>query len=1834
MGHQTAGDIIFESSNSIIYRQKEIKNEKTVILKVLRDPHPSPQKIAQFNNEYELTKNLEIPGVRRALELTKVNGHRGIILEYFAGIPVRDYFCKNKITLKEFLASAIKIAEALGAVHAQNIIHRDIGGGNILVHPESGDIKIIDFGISSRIDLRIEHGGNPESLEGTLVYMSPEQTGRMNRVVDYRTDMYSLGVTFYEALAGAPPFKSNDAMTLVHAHIARPPLSLCDIPASEIPGKTRIPPGLSGIISRLLEKNAEDRYQSARGLKADLEFALKQLSESSQIETFDLGQNDYSARISPSQNLYGREKELETLLKVYSRTLEGRAELLLVGGYSGVGKSSLVHELYKKITAKNGNFISGKFEQYRRNLPFLAFSQAIGEFCGRLLTEEEEDLKIWKEKISEALGKNGRVLCEMVPELEAILGNQGPVPELAPQENKNRFLLVFNNFVRAISSKQYPLVIFIDDLQWADIASLELLESLMSDSQIMEPLLIVCAFRDNEVDEAHPLTFSLEKLKKRNKKFEQVSLGNLGEQDLDRMLADCLRCDPAYSKPLSELIYQKTHGNAFFARAFIRSLYEAGLLTFSFGKCNWVWELEEIKKKDLSDNVVDLMMGKLKTLNESTRTTLELAACIGGRFSLSALAMIDNQNPRLTLENLWEAILEGLILPLDQNYKIPETVEKSHFRFLHDRVQQAAYSMIPIEDRGAVHLRIGRLLLRQFDGKINERDKSVSVGEDEVSDMLFEITNHLNEGRVLIRKQEELMRLIRLNINAGKKARGAAAYDSARGYLEQARQLLVIEDQEGNPGLCFEIYVELGEMEYVIGNGEVGMKYLYDALTFSSSTLELTRVYATLINQQTLLGNFSQAIDVSVKALNELGMNIPPQDREEEIQRIAQAELSACAEKMQELTLEEIFELPLMEDEQMRSCTQILCASLNAGVLGGSLYWQIYSSRITEISLKYGISEYTAYGYAIFSYIYSGHLGDYPRAARLSELAFKVNQEKAPLPALTPILMISKLLYLTLSRPLEEGRGVAQELFRYSREVGDALSASYSIYWVMLYLFPLDLEETIVFGDKYILYNMERNDVHMLALIRPLLGLGRRLRSGDELITTSLDYAGFDESEFLEKFQNDQVKLTLYYEHKLKIIVLTKRYEEALKIIETRASWGTGVTNINAFCTGEIMFFMGLAAIGLLSECDSQTDPKRQDLRACLFECILELRKLAGINKSNYEHGYLILQARKAQVDNQPREAMKCFEDAAQSARKHNYTMNEYLANRLAGEFYLELRIEKFAAIYFSEALYVAGRWGAGALEIELNEKYGALIRKVSYSRGISSGGVALTGAMNSSTSIGSTTSGASLLDISTVLKASRALSREINLEKLLTRMMELILENAGASRGFLLLESGGELRIEAALEQGKRRVGATGVWILQSQALRENKELSHSIVRYVARSGESQVIHDASLESRAEGRIVEDEYIRAKNPRSILCMPVLHQDKVQGVLYLENNLSAGAFTEERTELLHILLAQAAISLENAKVYDKLEELVKERTAELEKTHKQLLETAHRAGMAEVAAGVLHNVGNALNSALTPASLIREELGRSRVTSLKKLAELLNEQEDLAVFVGEDERGQKLPVYLERLYEILEEEKDGIGEKLERLTKSLGRIKEVIRLQQSYAGTTLLEEELSLEELVQDALAINGAEYEELGIEVKREFSEIKPIKSDRHRLMLILMNLLSNARDALVGNKNRGAEAKQIRLIIEETEEGRVVIRVEDNGEGIESENLDKIFRNGFSTRKGEGGFGLHNSANAATELGGRLRVESAGPDKGASFSLELFRETSVPKENGAKGAPPARDL
>ena len=1788
------GELLYRGRRSQVYRARRNSDERPVILKLAAGEYPSEKVIARLYREFDIGKNLSGEHIIKYYNVVTAGKGVALVMEDFDAVSLGDVIPAGGFTLNEFLDIAVQLARGLCDIHDKAIIHKDIKPANLVIEAREADtlVKFIDFGLSSRLDRETQGVLYHSELEGTLIYISPEQSGRMNRPLDYRTDFYSLGVTFYELITGRPPFEFEDSLELIHAHLAR-------LPRPPIEIKKNIPPPVSDMILKLLEKNAEDRYQSARGIFEDIKSVRELVRRqnlsvnNAELDTgdFKVGAKDYSGNFILSQKLYGREREQKKLMDEFELVSSGtgRARLVLVSGYSGVGKSSLIQELHKPLVRERGYFVSGKNDQFKRNLPLAGFIQVFQELIRIILTESKTKVGIWKKKLHTALGNNLSVLTEMVPEVEPLVGPQEEPVELGASENQNRFIRVFLIFISIFARKEHPLVIFLDDLQWADRSTLQLIDLLCGDFA-PNSLLLIGAYRDNEVDPGHALLDTLASIKKRGTVCE-INLSPLEVRHVQELLVNSPGCSPESVYEPAEVVFAKTGGNPFFLSMFLNTIAREGLVFFDFDNKEWVWRLEEIRGLSYTDNVVDLMVFRMEKLSSDSLGVLSCAAFIGNRFELDFLSLVCELSRVETGQALWEALEEGLIQPADDRYKLLEPGDSPKregtngaFCFLHDRVQQAAASLTSAEAGRRLHQKIGELYLQYFTG-------------EERREHLFNIVDHLNQGKKARTPETETEQryLSELNLSAARKAKKSLAYEPALKYLKYGKEALGDNPWENKRALTLEYFLELGEVEYLLAHWDQAALFFIEALEHTRAPAERARIYSYQVVLYLMKNDLQLSLDAGVRGLAELGVTLDPEMGQDETRR----ELEIFRELMSGLDINSIFDAPEMGDPLKKAAMSLLRECFAPAYFVAPGLMSVIAMKMAAMTVEYGACPDSAPGFIFHAAINLAFDGDYEKANQFGQLAIRLNDERYHTRAYEALIFNMWGGFIAhYTRPIEEVREILLRAYHSGLENGAYQYCGYSAgsYLYMSLWGPVTLEGTLEIVNRISLV-LREVDPNMARLFYVTRAAIENLREEvSQPLKLSLEFWP-EMEQALQAARTGQDNLIVFYCLLLQTC-LANWFMEPERALEFAFEAEEFLEGASALYVLPVFIFHRALACAALYPRASQEE--KIQYREIMERCLERLESWAGFSPSTYQHRASLIKAQIARVNSDPLKCMQYFEEAIESAESGGFTQDLALTCELASGFYRELKQERIAFLYLKEAHYAYGRWGARH-KLTLMEKQFPDLKRVE-SSGVSNSSSSSSGVSPSpsiATVQGDVVSGVlGAMDLLAISRASQAIAREINLSRLPGTMLKIMLENAGARRGYVLLEKEGELKIMAACEDGV-------------DSLSFEKQISYSfpdsIVQYVMRTGENVILDNAWR----EGLFMSDPYVLENSIRSILCMPVRQKDLVVGALYLENNLSSRAFTAERIQVLEILLGQAIISLENARVYENLEELVRERTVELKEAHKQLLESAHRSGMAEVASNILHNVGNVLNSALVPANLIREELVDSRIHSLDKVVGLLQKhKEDLAEFMTQNEKGRKLPNYLEELNNKLRRENLVLLEHVRRLLKNLEHIRDIVVLQQSYAGAGPLKENLSTGELIDDALQMLGNNFESLGIQLERNLKGASEIFSSRHKLLVILVNLIANARDALLAADR---EDRKLRIQIESLAPGGVRITVADNGVGIVPDVLPLVFRHGFTTKTRGHGFGLHSAANAANELGGRLKVESEGAEQGAVFILEL---------------------
>jgi len=1778
-----------------------------------------------LEHEYALKAELDADWAARPIALTRHNDRMVLVLEDPGGAPL-DRLLGRPLDVSHFLHIAIPLAGALRHVHERGLIHRDIKPANILVDSASGGVWLTGFGIASRLPRERQAFAPPEVIAGTLAYMAPEQTGRMNRSVDSRSDLYALGVTFYEMLTGTLPFTAADPMEWVHCHIARQP-----VPPHERVASTPAP--LSAIVMKLLAKTCEERYQTAAGVEADLRRCLAEWESHGRIEPFWLGGCDVSDRLLIPEKLYGREREIDTLIASFDRVVAtSTVELVLVSGYSGIGKSSVVNELHKVLVPSRGLFASGKFDQYKRDIPYATLGQAFRSLVRSLLTQSEEELGRWRNSLSEALGPNGQLMINLVPELELVIGKQPPVPDLPPQDAKNRFQMVFRRFLAVFARKEHPLALFLDDLQWLDAATLDLLDHLVTHPEVRH-LLLVGAYRDNEVGPSHPLRRTLEEIRKADVRVHEIVLAPLDLDDIGRLIADALHCDPERARPLAELVQEKTGGNPFFAIQFFIALADEQLLAFNPATSAWQWNMDRIRAKGYTDNVVDLMVGRLARLPLETRTALQHLACLGNTAQMAIFSTVLKSSKEQIDAVLWPALRLGLI------ERQPESL-----RFIHDRVREAAYSLIAEEDRAECHLLIGRLML-----------SLTPPGQRE--EAIFEIVNQLNHGATRL-DGEEREQLAELNLIAARRAKDSTAYASALSYLTIGANLLPADSWERQSQLPFAYELNRAECEFLTGALAEAEQRL-DALSVrAESAVAHSSVTCLRIDLYSAIARTDRAISVGLDYLRRFGIHWSTHPTEEQ----ARYEYERTCSLLESRTVEQLVWQPLTTDPASLATLDVLTKLVPPAMFTDINLASLIICQSVNLSLNCGNCDGSSFAYVMLGMIAGTRYDDYQAAVRFGQVGYDLVEQRGLKRFQARTYMNFGNVILIWTRHVNVARDLVRRALEVATITGDITYASYARNALITILLaagdPLVEVQTEV---EYRLAIAKKAGFDLsIDLMAIALALVRTLR-GLAPVFGFLDSDDFKETQIERRFSETPNLVraeSRYWIRKLQARYIAGDYAAALTAsAQAQALLWTSVT----FETAEYHFY---GALSHAAAHDLGPIGERELHMNALVAHYSRLEVWAESCPENFESRASLVAAEIARLQGRELDAERLYQRAIRSSRTSGFVHNEAISNELAARFYARRDFDEIGSFYLGNARDCYARWGADGKVRQLEQLHPNL-RDAPVPA-------------SPSTTIGAPVE---QLDVGTVVKASQAVSCEIALDKLIETLLRIAVEHAGAERGLLILFPGDEPRIVAEATTGRGQVE-----VALRQAAVSPAELPESVLHFLIRTRESVILDDALTQNPFSA----DEYICQKRARSVLCLPLVKQAKLIGALFLENNLASHVFTPARIAVLEVLASQAAISLENARLYSDLgerearirrlvdaniigvviwdvqgrivdanqafldmvgygpEDLVSGRLrwteltpAEWRDADEQIIAELKAVGTLQprekeylrkdgsrvpvlVARALFEwkpDEGVSFVIDMTDRKRAEERLRASeqrfldaqmelahvtRITTLGELAASISHEvnQPLAGVIANAEACLR---WLDRGTPDL----DAVRRSVEWVIDDGNRASEVIRRVRALANKTEIEKvPLDINAVVREVIALVQRELISHQVSLRTELAPALPmILGDRVQLQQVVINLVMNGIEAMQSVTDRPRELV-VRSRQDETH--RVLVSVTDCGVGISAEHADRLFNAFFTTKSGGMGMGLSICRSIMDGHGGRLWTAANVPH-GATFQFTL---------------------
>lgn len=1502
-------DIMRHKHNIDTYYALRLKDKCKVLLKTPNKQYASPENIAILQHEFQLLNMIEAPTIIKAYDFLQNNQVPVLVLENVKGQLLTSYLLMNQLEINDFFNLSLQLVDIIGELHQRNIIHKEINPLNIIINPENMILKLVDLSASTKLKEETFDYLKLFQIEEGLAYISPEQTGRINRPVDYRTDFYSLGIIFYEMLTNQLPFQTLDTLELIHCHIAKKPPPILEI-------RPDVPKMLVAIIDKLLGKMPEDRYSSIIGLKTDLQKCFRQWQNKETANEFLLGTNDIRDHLSISRNLYGRKKHVTELLKVFNRVRCGTKELILIAGYSGIGKTSLVKEIHKSIIQHHGYYIHGKFDQLQRDIPYSALVTALKNLVQQALSASEDRLEQLKQQLLSSLGNVGQVVIDVIPEVELIIGKQPQVPALSSGDAQIRFNLVFQNFIRVFTHAKHSLVMFLDDLQWADNSSLNFIENILLDKETNH-LLIIGAYRDNEVNATHPLQLSIDSLNKNKVSLKILTLEPLLLENVQELLYDTLPKSQNNIQDLAHCIFAKTHGNPFFINEFLKIIHQKEILIFSYEQGSWKWDLDKIQHQSATDNVIELLTAKIDLLPKHSKELLKTGSCFGHQFDFKTLQIINDHTSSQIAEQLWQAIKANLIYPQEESYKtlgligLEEVTELDtsvlHYNFTHDKVQQAAYELIEEKDRPEIHLKIGRLLIK---------DKPL-IEEDE---RLFEVLKHFNHSISLINDVEERLVLAQYNFWAGQKAKRASAYDAANKYLTAGIRLLKPINWEKYYDLAFQMYKELATCKYLISDFKAADRYFSILLKYANNSLDKIEIYRLKIEMLSTLGKHSEALEIGLNTLKNLGVKIPKHPS------FMQILLAIFKIKFQLRTAQlETLNLPLMTDPKQRAIVDLITQLFNSAFITNQHLLVILTCKNISLSLTYGYTESTSVSIPAYAFIIMHLLNWYDEAISFVTLYNHLKQQYGDSSFEGKNQFILGAFIQPYQIPLNLCNKTIFNAFRLCCEVGDLVYSNYSNHIIIAH--------SLLMGKT--LDEIKKN-IHMT------LSFMSRVKISDFLfIAQYYDYyiQCMEKPDFFEMSQlaffeenikkgKNKTELAFFYSTLTLFHFLLGNITEALKAGTNHELYSEHDKGLLSHFTGK--FFYALSLIQYVSKLPRL---KHHFYLKKLKVLNQQINKYATWCPDNFKTHSLLLAAELTYINKSQDNPLVLYEQAIATAFSSGQILFAAIASERAGAYCHTNKINKIAAIYLHNGEQYFKEWGAHTKVQLIKRTYETTLLEYTNPTFDTPTVLPKTKAPN--------------IDMLTILKFTQLLSNEIHLDKLLQKLLVIVIENAGAQRSIILNKVNNKWVIEAEGDLDHQVIHLNSLMEEES-----NERYPSSILNIVQRTQKPIILNDA-IKSELT---FQDAYVLQEKPRSLLMMPIFYKGQLCRMLYLENKSSSHTFTSSHLDSLQLLASEAMISLENAKLYyqathdpltglanrNLLYEIFQQLTQEATYTHKQI----------------------------------------------------------------------------------------------------------------------------------------------------------------------------------------------------------------------------------------------------------------------------------------------------
>lgn len=1445
-------------------------NFAPVLIKTFSTDAPKRHEYNYLWLDYELSSGIQSEYLLIPLELRQIGEKVFTIWEDTPGVPLSKFIGQYHTLYSDYeyaIRVFIRLAQALEALHAQKLILRSLHPAHVLIDPAALSVKITGLGYATFTSSAMPE---PEvewyETDELFKYISPEQTGRMNAVVDQRANIYSLGVIFYECLTRRLPFDPPDLLGMIHAHIAQEPPPLHAV-------NPAIPPVLTAIVQKMMAKNATDRYQSARGVVADLK-KLGQTLAAAQTDVFALGQEDVSDVFTFPEKVVGREKEVQKIVRALEKADMRHLEAVFVSGESGIGKSALIREARARLNSRDLYFLTGTCKNFNSNTPYTGITEAIKVIVEQILTLPEAQANAWKQMILDALAGQGRLMTNIIPELELLIGPQPdlqeePTPEVAENRLKNAFL----RLIDVLTQTNKKIILFLNDLHFAEAASIDLLHSLIKNREQYK-LLLIGTFVDNG-DETLQLLLDTAR---DTADAQLIALSPLSKADIRNLVSEALKTGDNLEPRIVEVLHEKTKGIPIFLREFLGRANQDGALFFDYSTNTWRWDIDQIARLPISDNVAGLIRGQVRKLPEKTITLLQMAACIGPRFDVDALAFLLGQPAGEIARDLGEALQAGFAGPDQETFsfrkfKLPAATlsEAKWYAFTHDRLRQTVYEMAPEQWRAQQHFRIGRYLLQRH-----------GPGDSRV----YEIANHWSAGLPYIGAADQA-EAIDLFIAAGKKAKLAVSYNLAFRYFDTARQLLIPDSWQKLYRHTFDLFTGLIECALLSGQTEAGERYFIEAATHARDKTDHARLYMIKLDVYVYLNELNASYREGRAAIKLLGRALPNNPSQLYVLR----EIVNTGLHLRRKTPDEILALPLMSEPRAKMLDFIYLRCLPYAYTNSPELFAVISMRQLRNSLRHGLGMHSYSGFGVYGGILAVGFGQYAKGFSYNELSLKIAKKiNAPVAiGGAYFAMGMNGFFIHPVKRCTEWFGAALE---YLNKAGEAVSANAAAYSIISYSLvsgkPLtDLKERAEAFVVQAQTNKQAHGIEIISWLRTLIGL---------FIHPETEPESLPDPHLLlqEKFPSfTEFYRGMYYIQWMQFFYCFGQPERVLDMAEHAEKLEKKVL-FNLSHT-DFHYYRALAAAQLY---ETATPDIKKQYFGFIRQAGALFSKRARFSPENFQHKIQIINGLKSQIAHRHAEALSIFKDVINHLSPDEYLHDAGIVAQLAFSCALRQGHIRESVLYFGKAHQAFEAWGARAISRQLTKQYQEVMSAFQQAKPVFSGMATVSGSV----------------DFKSVLKASQLLSGEIELSKLLDSLIRIAMENAGAQRGFLLVEQDGQWRIEAEGVSGQETT-----LTLQGKALNEG-QLASSIVLYVARTRKRLTLDDAARDERFGA----DPYIIQNKPKSVICRPIIHQGNLIGILYLENNLAYNAFTPDRQEALELLSTQAAISLQNAFLYDQV----------------------------------------------------------------------------------------------------------------------------------------------------------------------------------------------------------------------------------------------------------------------------------------------------------------------